>query len=63
MTICDLCKKDPIATAANEALKAAPWGVALMPPPGSGLPDFRLCMRCSLDLFQKLLVLIALPEA
>ena len=51
MTICDLCKKDPIATAPNEALKAAPWSVVITPPAGSCLSERRLCWPCILWVF------------
>ena len=48
MIICDLCKQDPVATAANDALKAAPWGMVMSPPPASGLPEKRLCWPCTM---------------
>lgn len=51
MTICDLCKKDPVVEATSEALKAAPWGIVLTPPPGSGIPEARLCWVCTLRVF------------
>lgn len=51
MVICNRCKKDPVETETNEALKAAPWGIVIAPPPGSGLPERRYCFRCTLMLF------------
>lgn len=51
MTICDLCKKDPVAAETNEALKTSPWGIILTPPVGSGLAEARLCWACSLRVF------------
>jgi hypothetical protein len=61
MTICDLCKKDPIATAPNEALKQLPWGIALTPPAGSGVPEMRLCWVCTLRVFEAWLFEIDWP--
>ena len=63
MTICDLCKKDPIATAPNEALKAAPWGLVMTPPPGSGLPERRFCLGGTIVLFDALVALVKRPPA
>ena len=51
MVICDLCKRDPVATEKNEALKSQPWGVILTPPLGSGVPEKRLCWACTLLVF------------
>lgn len=53
MIICDLCKRDPVVTEKNEPLKTAPWGVVLTPPPGSGLPERRLCWACTLRVFEQ----------
>ena len=52
MIICNLCKRDPVANEKNEALKNQPWGVVLTPPPGSGLPEMRLCWACTQAVFQ-----------
>lgn len=54
MVICNRCKKDPVETETNEALKATPWGIAIQPPPGSGLPERRYCFRCTIVLFDTL---------
>ena len=54
MVICNRCKKDPVETETSEALKAAPWGIAIQPPPGSGLPERRYCFRCTIQLFDEL---------
>ena len=51
MVICNRCKKDPVETETNEALKAAPWGIVITPPAGSGLPERRYCFRCTIELF------------
>jgi len=58
MVICDLCKRDPVATEKNEALKAQPWGVVLTPPLGSGLPEKRLCWDCTHRVFEVWLELV-----
>ena len=58
MVICDLCKRDPVATEKNEALKSQPWGVILTPPLGSGLTERRLCWACTLLLFEEWLKLV-----
>lgn len=66
MVICDLCKRDPVVGEKNEALKAAPWGVLMTPPPGSGLPKRCLCWACTLRVFEAWLDLVdgvaALPK-
>jgi hypothetical protein len=64
MIICDLCKRDPVATEKNEALKQVPWGIVLTPPPGSGLPEKRLCWECTLRVFERWVVsiLVQHPE-
>ena len=54
MVICNRCRKDPVEVETNEALKAAPWGLVLTPPAGTGLPERRYCMRCTLALFDAL---------
>jgi len=54
MIICNRCKKDPVETETNEALKAAPWGFVIAPPPGSGLPERRYCIRCTIVFFDAL---------
>ncbi len=54
MVICDRCKKDPAETETNAALKAAPWGIVIQPPVGSGLPERRYCFRCTIVLFDAL---------
>lgn len=61
MIICDLCKRDPVATEKNEALKAMPWGVVLTPPAGSGLPERRLCWVCTLRVFEAWVKLLLHP--
>jgi len=62
MVICNRCKKDPVETETNEALKAAPWGIVITPPPASGLPERRYCFRCTIHLFDALNFLVAAPE-
>ncbi len=54
MIICDRCKKDPVEAETIAALKAAPWGIAIVPPAGSGLPERRYCYRCTIVLFDAL---------
>ena len=54
MIICNRCKKDPVETETNEALKAAPWGIVIAPPPASGLLERRYCLRCTIVLFDAL---------
>mgnify|MGYP001596417784 FL=1 len=51
MVICDVCKRDPTTGEKNEALKAQPWALAVVPPAGSGLPERRLCWRCWYQVF------------
>jgi hypothetical protein len=58
MIICDACKLDPMTAPANEALKTQPWGVVLTPPPGSGLPEKRLCWECTMRVFEAWLELV-----
>jgi len=55
MMICDLCKRDPVRDEANPALKQAPWGLVMAPPPGSGLPTRSLCWACWDRVFQALI--------
>jgi len=54
VVICNRCKKDPVETEPNEALKAAPWGIVITPPPASGLSERRYCLRCTIVLFDAL---------
>ena len=54
MVICNRCREDPVETEKNEALKAAPWGLVIIPPPGSGLPERRYCLRCTLAMMDAL---------
>jgi len=55
MIICNRCIKDPVETETNEALKAAPWGIVLAPPAGSGLPERRYCFRCTIIIFDAIM--------
>ena len=63
MVICDLCKRDPVATEKNEVLKREPWGVMLTPPVGSALPEKRLCWRCTVLVFNGWVAFVDPPES
>jgi hypothetical protein len=63
VVICNRCKKDPVETEPNEALKAAPWGIVIAPPAGSGLSELRYCQRCTLVLFRAIQTLVAAADA
>lgn len=63
MVVCNRCKKDPVETETNEALKAAPWGIVLATPPGSVLPEQRYCWRCTLALFKALTMVLDAAES
>jgi len=63
MIICDLCKQDPLAGEKNEALKAQPWGLTITPPPGSGLPERRFCLPCTIKIVDTWIALAQAPAA
>jgi len=54
VVICNRCKKDPVETETNAALKAAPWGIVITPPPGSDVSERRFCLRCTIVLLDAL---------
>ena len=56
MVICDACQRDPMKDVVNQALKTQPWGVVLMPPPGSGFAEKRLCWECTMRMFARWLL-------
>jgi hypothetical protein len=58
MIICDLCKKDPIKETTNDAVKQAPWGLVIQPPPGSGLSPHMLCWPCWDKVFEAFVGLV-----
>jgi len=62
VVICNRCKKDPVETETNAALKAAPWGIVIVPPPGSDVSERRYCLHCTIVMLDALVIRVNRDE-